>query len=275
VGVVVLPHDVIAFERDVGGRSQIFTMEADGQGITRRTFDPSVSATHPSFSPDGRQIAFTRTGPSRGVFVIDADGSGLHPLTRADSNDDSPSWSPDGKLISVSYMGTIGVRPPEGGLYRAIVIGTVSDFQGTVSWSPDSRRMVFASSYTLPRGDTAIFIAGTDRQNDVRMLPGTEGGTAAAWSPDGKTIAITGRIGGGTSDLYLIDPDGTNLRRLTNDAVVDSRPVWSPDGTEIAFNRLLGNYEIHVIRANGTGLRRLTDHAERDFVQSWTAAPPP
>ncbi len=58
--------------------------------------------------------------------------------------------------------------------------------------------------------------------------------TTPSWSPDGKQLVFTG-YDGGLSDLYLVNADGSNLRRLTNDQYADLHPVWSPDGTTIAF----------------------------------------
>jgi Tol biopolymer transport system component len=58
----------------------------------------------------------------------------------------------------------------------------------------------------------------------------------ATWSPDGKRIAFAGRNGGGWGDLFVIDADGSHLRRLTRDDEFEEHdPVWSADGKRLAY----------------------------------------
>jgi TolB protein len=74
------------------------------------------------------------------------------------------------------------------------------------------------------------------------------------WSPDGRKIVFErGR------DLYVMNTDGSGLRRLTRDTAYDERPVWSPDGRKIAFDRNNGNEpDVYVINVDGRGERNLT-----------------
>jgi Tol biopolymer transport system component len=65
-------------------------------------------------------------------------------------------------------------------------------------------------------------------------LPSIDAIWSPTWSPDDRHIAFSGTHGGIT-DLYMVDPDGSNLRQLTNDAYGDLQPAWSPDGTKLAF----------------------------------------
>lgn len=79
-------------------------------------------------------------------------------------------------------------------------------------------------------------------------------------SPDGKRILFDSDRTG-NSELYLMDLDGNNLKRITNSAEHDNSPKWSPDGKHIVFARDLPgeNSEIFIINADGTNERRLTN----------------
>lgn len=90
--------------------------------------------------------------------------------------------------------------------------------------------------------------------------------SAPAWSPDGKVIAFaSNRDGGG---IFLIDPDGTNIRRLSN-ATRSKAPEWSPDGNELVFEAADG---LRIISRDGEGERLLapvTTSAERSLSPAW------
>ena len=77
-----------------------------------------------------------------------------------------------------------------------------------------------------------------------------------AWSPDGRRIAFRSiGIGRVNSDLYVVNADGSGLRRLTRNAAKLRWFAWSPDGRTIAFLR---NGEVYIVKADGSGERRLT-----------------
>jgi Tol biopolymer transport system component len=79
-------------------------------------------------------------------------------------------------------------------------------------------------------------------------------GPDVAWSPDGQTIAV-GRWG----TVLFVNADGSGQRNVKREWKLDARPVWSPDGRRIAFNRAWGNDgDIYVMNADGSGVRRLT-----------------
>ncbi len=101
------------------------------------------------------------------------------------------------------------------------------------AWSGDGHRFAFAG---VSHGRPMISIWDVDRRAVSRELHFDDLGEIfnPTWSPDGHSIAFSGLIGGLT-DLFVVDLDTGNRRRLTHDAWADLHPAWSPDGRRIAF----------------------------------------
>jgi len=97
------------------------------------------------------------------------------------------------------------------------------------------------------------------------------------WSPDGKKIAYASTRDGNW-EIYILDveqalhaPNGIVLQRLTNHESDDLSPVWSPDGTQIAFaSKRDGDWDIYVMGADGTHIRPLTDSPGIETKPSWS-----
>ena len=165
-----------------------------------------------------------------------------------------------------------------------------SDYYST--WSPDGRHIAFSSLHNRNwdlyvmeadganlTADSPWFLDGNyvmsadefrRRTDDWRSGDDSRSGADPAWSPDGRHIAFSSEHEGNW-DLYVMDADGTNLRRLTRHPGFDSGAAWSPDGHHIAFHsdRDDGDRELYLMDADGTNLRRLTHHSGYDEYPSW------
>jgi Tol biopolymer transport system component len=94
----------------------------------------------------------------------------------------------------------------------------------------------------------------------------------AAWSPDGRRIAISALAEGDHDpEIFIVAADGTRLRRVTDNHLSDRQPTWSPDGRRIAFaSARTGLFQIYSMRADGSRQRRLSHQAEDCQTPAWS-----
>jgi hypothetical protein len=206
----------IAYSRaDIGGRMQIWVMDANGAGQTQLSpaTTGNVDETTPTWSPDGSRIAFASTrGGTWNLWLINPDGSGLTKITDVFSN--SPSWSPDGMQLAYVGLNGIGVVGVDGSNPHTVTApGT---FPSSPAWSPDGRHIVFTRNDANGYGGE-LYVAGADGSGEVQLTSGGLHNGGATWSPDGTKI-VFGRsadtVGG--SSLWTINPDGSGLTQLTS-----------------------------------------------------------
>ncbi len=157
----------------------------------------------PSLSPDGKRIAFWT---EKDIFNID--------LYIADAE--------SGTNLQKITSNTFGSH-----------IDEYSSFESSVAWSPDSRQLAFVA---FAKGNNSLIIAGADngKKSKEITIPGVPAISNPTWSPDGKTIVVTGLVDG-QSDLYAYNLNTGIVKQLTNDQYSDMQPSYSPDGKSIVF----------------------------------------
>jgi Tol biopolymer transport system component len=177
---------------------------------------PIARGAQPTWSPDGRRIAFTRLGE---IYVVDANGRNEKRLTTTAQPVSFPAWSPDGRTIAFAGVRDVFTVPANGGRVKNL----------TRSPKPWLLR------------------------------------TTPAYSPDGRTIAITASTDAYNSDVFLLRSDGSAMRRLTRSQGThdrhgeESSPDFSPDGKRIVFvSNRDDNQELYVVGVDGRNERRLT-----------------
>ena len=157
----------------------------------------------PSISPDGKLMAFWS---EKDIFNLD--------LFLADAT----SGRIIEKLTSTSF---------------ASHIDEFSSYESALAWSPDSRQVAFV---VFAKGKNKLMIGNTSgKVNDEIEIPGVDGFSNPAWSPDGKTIVVTGLVNG-QPDLYAYNLEMKTVRQLTNDKYAELHPAWSPDGNSLVFS---------------------------------------
>lgn len=141
----------------------------------------------------------------------------------------------------------------------------------TPAWSPDARTVAYTS---YRRGYPDIFLALI--YQGVQEEPTTKGtqNYLPVFSPDGTRIAFVSSRGGSDSEIYVMNRDGSNVRRITNNPGIDVTPTWSPTGAQIAFTSdRAGTPQIYIVGADGLNLRRLTSGESYADRPTWSPAP--
>ncbi len=247
----------IAFTSKRGGGTEIWVMDADGSDPEQLT-DQGGADQHPAFSPDGTKIAFdARRGGRTDVYTMNAsDGSGQARLTdntSLDEKDELAKWQavpPAGQLEAFIDSGpaSVGSDPDVTFTYSGVPAPQLSGFQCRLDGSGYSQCPAGGISYSNLSDGEHLF--------RVRAIgTGDPDPEAAEYSFEIDTTRIVYASGeGADSEIYAVNPDGSGLLRLTNNAVRDAEPALSPDGTRVAFaSNRDGDDEIYVIDANGSG----------------------
>jgi TolB protein len=265
----------------------IFTVSADGAGLSDLTPTTDITENYPIWSPDGTKIAFGASrmlsGENAGSFdlyTMNPDGTGIERLTREAGLgvEFDISWQPvtsasevekptptGGPLAHGSIMFTR--EEPDGGGWRCDLFTIEPDGTGERALT-DTPSTCEALPAVAPGGSTVAVsldlddIAVIDLATSARRRLTSDSGTldnGPAWSPDGSQIAFSRGPRLGPSHLYVMDADGTDVSRLTQGSGSDRHAAWSPDGTRIAFARS-GNYgyEVYVMDADGSNVRAVT-----------------
>ena len=210
----------------------------------------------PSWSPDGRQIAFysEQANGKADLFVMNADGTGRRPLVETPTaSEGAPAFSPNGAEIAydtdrdgnfeVYVMNADGTNP------RRLTSHPGRDL--APAWSPDGQWIVFMSDRDA-RPEFDVFRMKADGSDVERLTSG-----ATHWfpqySPDGTRIAMHV-----WRDVHVMNAATHALTRLTTDPSHGMYPTWSPDGTRLAFmSWRTGPTEIYTMNADGSDQRLL------------------
>jgi serine/threonine-protein kinase len=204
----------------------------------------------PALSPDGATLAYA-AGPTNAMQIYVRQVSGGRPVTLTSDTTDNfrwPRWSPDGSQVAYQANDGIYLVAALGGTPRRVTRLDPASLRLSLAWgtpitgfdwSPDGSRIAWTTGYDREEVTVTTLSSG-----DSLKLPAPHGAFSPAWSPDGRSIAVSaGNVSfvfgtayfanSGSSGIWLVHPDGTKPTRITTDSSLNVAPQWSPDGHEL------------------------------------------
>jgi Tol biopolymer transport system component len=193
---------------------------------------PVEEEISPSWSPDGKRIAYTCyiDGPTMGI----AESDRSHYTAEA----------ADICTIEVNGSNRVRMTNDAGAEYGPV-------------WSPDGSQIAYTR-------DDGIYIINADGSKQHQLVYTNNEYTSVAWSPDGKQLLFSAYLGGSNSDIYLVNVSTGDLTNLTSDnGAGDSRPMWTLDGTKIVFvsSSETAREQLKIINVDGSSERTINDTA--------------
>lgn len=244
------------------------------------TWEPNNSMNWSRLEQPTGTLSFltTRDGNFE-VYSMDAEGRNEQNLTRNSKLDFGSSWSPDGKyvLFASNRDGNEEIYRMDADGKNPVNLTNNPAADMLPNFSHDGKKIVFASERDSKNRE--IYTMNADGSNVVRLTENDSFQESPSWSPDDKQILFTRQIrdAGDTShaangEIFIMDADGKNLKRLTNRKGYDSGAEFSPDGKKIAFYGKTeeGNFEIFVMNADGSNVTNLTEDELEDYSPSWS-----
>lgn len=225
----------------------------------------------PDFSPDSRRLAYAVEDPTSGLsslYIQDVQSNTPVKLTSRERYESRPAWSPDGNRLAFvvrdpDHTVHVFVRPVhedrETEIYSRAAAGPSLCDVPRLSWSRRGDEILTTAPPTLAEmavnpnqshgcGIVAVNVATHAVRHITHSPTGTEGDLEPAISPDGQTVAFLRYISYGAQDIYLVDIDGSNERRLGRLRDVIQGLAWMPDGKGLLLCARQGAGPLHILR---------------------------
>ncbi|MAF10807.1 hypothetical protein CMK11_10175, partial [Candidatus Poribacteria bacterium] len=266
---------VFASSRD--GDWDIFVMDSTGANQTTITNNAFTNFS-PSWSPDGTRIVYYgKPATVAYIYSSDANGANEVQLTTGGGDDTNPNWMPfplilegadgvDAGTVDLGMWGTTTFTVKNQDSAAPLNVSGITSDNALFTVSPTTFTLaagltqVVTVTYTpLATGADAATITVT---HDGPMGSSVIAASGSAVIPPGdltETSIVFQSARDGNIELYVMDYDGANQRRLTNFGEMDRHPAWSPDGSRIVWARGDDFYDISMMNADGTHIANLTN----------------
>jgi TolB protein len=283
----------VAFVSDRNGQPNLYVWQ---EGSAPRRITPTnLQGQAPRWSPDGTRIMFSAPGAGADIaqiWTVNADGSGLQQLTERSAGAVHAAWSPDGTRIAFTSLGA--AVAVEGGYHSGMQVWImhadgseqrqateIDPFAGSFTWLADGEHLLVTGMQAyIVQAETGEARA---LNPDLRII---NSAGPAPFGPEIAVVSLTSDDNRAPTALLLVRVDGTEMRTLTHSADLLWRPVWSPDGRQIAFTRgvvpefdtgpppdLAADWALSVVDRDGGNERVLLEGVHRANRVVWRTAP--
>lgn len=229
-----------------------------------------LSGESPFF--DSKIAYIAETGPKdkrvKRLAIMDSDGANHRFITNGQSTALTPRYSPDySKIAYVSYLnGYARIFVYDIGTGRQTLVAESQNPTFAPRWAPDGRSILYSMAVA---GNTDIYrvsAAGGGTPQRLTDTPGIDVG--GSFSPDGSQVVFESDRSG-SQQIYVMNSDGSNQRRISFFGGRAATPEWSPRGDQIAFTHIVGDLRVAVMNPSGGGMRHLTN-SWQDEAPTWS-----
>jgi Tol biopolymer transport system component len=235
------------YERVVDGNQDIYIAPGGGGPERRLTTDPATDAL-PRWSPDGRSVFFSsdRSGNWQ-IYEVAETGGEPRRVRTSLSRDWQADPSPDGARLAVlsNQDGAEGlwVWQRSGAAERLVRHGRATVF-GNPDWSPDGRLILFSSNWRIGH---QVYVVDVATRRERRLTDPGSGGCEPRFHPDGRRFVFVSRGGrAATARLVEVDLETRARKALVSWPALNYDPVYSPDGSELAFaSDIGGDFQVY------------------------------
>jgi TolB protein len=253
----------------------VYIADYDGENVRRVTAQRRVNIS-PSWSPDGRLLAYTAWAPAPDIFVQHI-YEVARPTRPAAGNDDVQSahaaWSPDGTRLAFSSKRggaknyNIYVVNRDGTNLRQLTTGESGDVAPT--WSPSGGQIAYVSGRT---GKAQLYLIGADGTNNQRLSCQEAECDHPSWSAVVNKIAYSCGSSGAGYDICLLDMGSRTIAKLTDGSGSNEQPSFAPNGRHVLFvTTRWGKKQLATVDVTGTNLKRLTTTGNNNYPD-WSHA---
>jgi TolB protein len=241
------------------GKYELYVSNIDGSGRNML----GEGFRQPQFRQDGNMLAANGDGAPNFEHLVIMNASGGDRREVSNYSEDSyPSWSSDGAILAYSStswedVSRLGIVHDLYGMQQDWIMVGAMEIRGKYPfWTGDGRVVYQGCDFLNDHAACGLYWVGAGGGN-YRRLTTHQSDTAPAGS-QGRVAFMSARDG--NWEIYVVDMDSGNLRRLTNNGAQDGLPTWAPDGKSIAFvSNRSGAWAIWAMDASGDNQRKLFD----------------
>ena len=256
----------ILFTTDRDGNLEIYSVDIRGEGETNLT-NSQIDEFAPRLSPNRRFVSFlSGVEGATALEIMRIDGTERAAMTQTGANRSTQRWSPGNDRIAFAQS-----QATTTGIYMATIAGATVALLTSVAgdevgdWSRNGENIAFAVREGPAQG---IYRRNPDGVNEFRVTNNPD--YSPVWSPDSSKLAFLSERDG-NPELYVMDADASNVKRLTETDAPEYDISWSPNGQLILFvSERDDNPEIYVTAKDGTRQDRLTFNTTIDNQPVWS-----